>query len=437
MYDIVVGFLTFLAFIGYFTLSAMSCALHKLHKKDSKKEFKNLKQLFPYRSLHLWFFPYQEYDGVIFAVNCALTLCRITLLVGISLILLPYLTYGVLSYIGTLIALVVVVFTFFEFLPKIFGNRFPVRTLHICAQVASLFLAAALPITYLFLKIAQAYWHKNAFNVLNEFHITAKNEIIEIIQEADLSSDLNPHEKKLIESVVSFKDRIAREVMVPRVDLFCLKSDTTIKDATKLLENEGYSRTPVYRQSIDDIIGVLMYKDILAKYKEYEQLGNQEAILNAPIETILKNVLYTPETKKISNLLQEFRKKQVHLAIVVDEYGGTEGIVTIEDILEEIVGEIEDEYDEEEDQFVLQPDGSWIVDGRMSILDIDEQLGIKIPQEGDYDTIGGYIFHHAGSIPSKGFVIHHDDFTLEIFRSNDRFVEKVKIKPLKNETVPE
>jgi CBS domain containing-hemolysin-like protein len=132
-------------------------------------------------------------------------------------------------------------------------------------------------------------------------------------------------------------------------------------------------------------------------------------------------------------LLQEFRKKQVHLAIVVDEYGSTEGIVTIEDILEEIVGEIEDEYDEEEALFISQPDGSWIVDARMSLLDVEEQLGIVIPQEGDYDTVGGYIFHQAGSIPSKGFVIKHDDFTLEILRSTDRFVEKVKLKPIKKE----
>src|SRR5262249_33403368 len=159
----------------------------------------------------------------------------------------------------------------------------------------------------------------------------------------------------------------------------------------KLLENEGYSRTPVYRTTVDNIVGVLMYKDVLSKYREYEEKGNNPAILNAPIETIQKPVLYTPETKKISQLLQEFRKKQVHLAIVVDEYGGTEGIVTIEDILEQIVGEIADEYDEAEALFIPQSDGSWIVDPRISILDAEEHLGIKFPEEGDYDSIGGYI----------------------------------------------
>jgi CBS domain containing-hemolysin-like protein len=173
-----------------------------------------------------------------------------------------------------------------------------------------------------------------------------------------------------------------------------------------------------------------MYKDVLSEYMRFEQSGNDATILQAPIEKIQKNVLYTPETQKISNLLLEFRKQQVHLAIVVDEYGGTEGIVTIEDILEEIVGEIEDEYDEEEDMYFPQHDGSWVVDARMSILDLKQELGITIPQEGDYDTVGGFIFHCAGSIPSKGYVIHQEEFEMEILRSDERRVERVRIKPI-------
>ena len=224
---------------------------------------------------------------------------------------------------------------------------------------------------------------------------------------------------------------------MPRVDVFSLSSDTSIKEAAKILENEGYSRTPVYTDTVDNIVGVLMYKDILSKNQEFEEKGNDNSIIEAPIETIQKNVLYTPETKKISQLLQEFRKKQVHLAIVVDEYGGTEGIVTIEDILEEIVGDIADEYDEEEALFFPQPDGSWIVDPRMSILDAEEQLGLTIPQEGEYDSIGGYIYHCAGSIPTKGFIIHRDEFEIEILRSNDRTIEKVRIKPLRVHKDPE
>lgn len=248
-----------------------------------------------------------------------------------------------------------------------------------------------------------------------------QEELLEIIQDIADSKLLNEHDKKLVSAVLHFRDRIAREVMVPRVNLFAIPHDLTIKDAGALIEKEGYSRIPVYKSSVDNIIGVLMYKDVLIEY-----MHNR---LMKPVETIIKNVIYTPETKKISALLQEFRKKQIHMAIVVDEYGGTAGIVTIEDILEEIVGEIADEYDTEAALFKPAGKGSWIVDARMNILDLDEELGIKIPEEGEYDTVAGYIFFCLGTIPQKGAIIHHDTFELEILSSNDRVVEKVKITP--------
>ena len=344
---------------------------------------------------------------------------------------LPTLTYAWIALI--LLLFIFLSFVIGDYLPRIFGTRSPAMAIMVCAPLSSAFLFLVFPITFIFLKISNSLSRTVYFDHLHEPMAQAKQEIIEIIQESLQSPALDIHDKKLLESVLSFRDRIAREVMVPRVDVFSLSADTSIREAARLLENEGYSRTPVYLNTVDNITGVLMYKDILQRFMEYEKNGNNPIILDAPIETIQKNVLYSPETKRISLLLQEFRKKQVHLAIVVDEYGGTEGIVTIEDILEEIVGEIADEYDEEEELFITQPDGSWIVDARMNILDAEEQLKIKIPQDSDYDTIGGYIFHVAGSIPSRGFIIHHDDFEMEILRSNERSVEKVRIKPANKE----
>ena len=214
--------------------------------------------------------------------------------------------------------------------------------------------------------------------------------------------------------------------MVPRVHLFCLSSDTSIKDAAIFLERDGYSRVPVYDGSIDKIVGVLMFKDILLRYMEFTETANIQLLLE-PIESLVKDVLYTPETKNIAQLLQEFIKKRMHMAIVVDEYGGTAGLVTIEDILEEIVGEIGDEYDEEPPLFIRSGKNAWIVDARMNLLDLEEELGIKIPQDGEYDTIAGYIFFRLETIPEKGVCIHHDAFDLEIIASNERSVEKVKI----------
>ena len=141
-----------------------------------------------------------------------------------------------------------------------------------------------------------------------------------------------------------------------------------------------------------------------------------------------------PETMFIKDILNTLTRKRKSIAVVVDEYGGTEGLVTIEDILEEIVGEIEDEYDEDEESlYHLRTDGIWEVDARMTIIDIEEKLALKIPHEGDYDTIGGYVYHKMGTIPNKGVIIHHDEFELEILQSNERCVEKIAITPLSSQ----
>lgn len=446
MYLLITFLSTVFFLTGSFFLTALTSAFRRLQKRDSKKQLDALGNLFFYRPFHRYFFPKHEYEGLFFAAVCAQNIARFCYAASSVLFLIAtplfqselhqpstQTGYDLSIFWIVLLALSFILAAFLvgEYLPRILGMKLPEQVLRFCAPVSSIFMLFAFPMTYLFLKVSQTFSRTVYFDHLYEPESQTKQEIIDIIQEAQLTPGINLHDKKIIESVLSFRERIAREVMVPRVNVFSLPADTTIKDAANMLAAEGYSRTPIYRNTIDDITGVLMYKDILTKYREYEEHGNDPAILEAPIESIQKNVLYTPETKKISNLLQEFRRTQVHLAIVVDEYGGTEGIVTIEDILEEIVGDIADEYDQAESLFFLQPDGNWVVDARMGIFDAEELLGINIPQEGDYDTIGGYVFHCAGAIPSKGFVIHQDEFELEVLNSNERVVERVRIKPLK------
>lgn len=272
------------------------------------------------------------------------------------------------------------------------------------------------------------FWPKGLKRLFKKEH--SVETLSNVIQEIGDKNLLTDHDKKLFQSLITFRDRIVREVMVPRVDLFCLPATCTIKDAAIAMQKEGYSRVPVYKNTQDHIIGILMYKDILAKYMEYVTQGKDPSFLEETIEDLSKNVLYTPETKKISLLLQEFRKKQMHLAVVVDEYGGTAGVVTIEDILEEIVGEIADEYDEAEVLVFPTGKGAWVVDAGINLLDLAEEIGIKVPQEGEYDTMAGYIYYRLGTIPKKGVVLHHDDYDIEILNSGDRYVEKVKITPI-------
>ncbi|MDN3506281.1 MAG: hemolysin family protein [Simkaniaceae bacterium] len=282
------------------------------------------------------------------------------------------------------------------------------------AQIASFFLLPLYPLAILLYKILQLLPSKSTFAI--------KDKILEILHDSEFAPTLDPNDQKLILSVVSFKERIAREVMVPRIDMFTLDAETPVKEAAKHFIEEAYSRIPIWKESVDNIIGTLYYKDLLNIYL------NDSKDLDAPIEKLLKPIVYTPETKKISQLLQEFRVKQIHLAIVVDEYGGTEGIVTIEDILEELVGEIADETDHDEEAlFTPLPSGGWIVDAKMTIIDIEEELGVLIPQSPEYDTLGGFVFHKAGAIPSKGWKLHQDTFDLEILSSSERMIEKIRI----------
>lgn len=424
-------FLTILFLLGTAILGAISSAFRKLRLQDLNYDASG--KYFFYKPFHLLFFPEFEYESILCAVISGQNITRFAYaLTGFFLIsdLVGLLDSNALPHFWLfcgILGLITASFLLGDYLPRILGARFPNQTTQYGTPIASLFLFIAFPITYFGLRLTKSWIRSLSFE---ESLTQTKREIIELIQKTRLRPELNPHEKKLIEYVLRFKDRIAREIMVPRVDVFSLSCHTPIKEAARLIVEEGYSRIPVYKNSVDNIVGVLMHKDVLKEYVKYHHQGNEQAIIEAPIEKIQKPVLYTPETQKISNLLLEFRKKQVHLAIVVDEYGGTEGIVTIEDILEEIVGEIEDEYDEEEEMIFPQKDGSWVIDARIGILEFEELLGIEVPQEADYDTLGGFIFHCTGTIPPKGFVIHQELFELEILQSDERRVGKVRLRSL-------
>lgn len=424
--------------IGNFFLTAVSNALRRLHKKDAERQLKQLGYTFFYRPFHLFFFPEHAYEGLFFATICAqnfVRFCYAAAALGFlsqtsSFQNIIHSTATQLDWVWLLLGLftfILAAFLFGDYSGRILGVRFPETALRFCTLLSSFFMFLVFPFTFLFLKISQLLRRPIYLDLFAE--AIGKEEIIDLLQSATPGFDT--HDKKLIESVMNFKERIAREVMVPRVNVFSLPAEMPIKDSAALLEREGYSRIPIYQNTVDNIVGVLMYKDVLAQFIEYVQKGNDDRVIEAPIASIQKGVLHIPETKKISSLLQEFRKRQIHLAIVVDEYGGTEGIVTIEDILEQIVGEIADEYDKEEEQFYTKTDGGWIVDAKMNILDIEEELNVEIPQEGEYDTVGGYIYHITGMIPPKGFVLHQNNFDMEIVKSNERSVEKVRISPIR------
>ncbi len=249
------------------------------------------------------------------------------------------------------------------------------------------------------------------------------NALLELIEASEENGTLEEDDRELITSIFEFRDTIAREVMVPRVDMVCLEDETTLVEAHRLVIEKGHSRIPVYHDNLDTIIGVLYAKDLLA-YVEKGPLGERK------VKEAVHDPMFVPETKRVAELLREFQQARLHIAIVVDEYGGTAGLVTIEDLLEEIVGEIRDEYDTEPALYEADGRGGFIVAAKMSIGQIEDDLGIVLPEQEEYDTLGGYLFTRLGKVPEAGEVVRENGVEITVLAADERRIQKVRLVPL-------
>jgi CBS domain containing-hemolysin-like protein len=429
-------FLPALFLLGAISLTACSTALLRLGKFKSKELLRSHHgPLFFFRPILKWFFPKHEWENTYFSISLSRHIYELAYATSSFFYLMTrfpelheiFVQDSITNDWPRLLAAgsaIIAVSVILDFILRLLSSLWSKPLLRLTAPIASVYLLVLFPFVGLLLQLTRGLLQKVHLEDEAGDVLTDKSKLREMIRESELQHHLDPNDQKLITSFVNFKERVAKEIMVPRVDVFSLSAATPIREAVHLFASEGYSRIPIYRESLDEILGVALYKDILKCY------ANPDQNLDDPLETIAKPVLYAPESKKIAPLLQEFRNKQIHMAIIVDEYGGTEGIVTIEDILEELVGEIEDEYDIGEDnQFWELPTGGWVIDAKMSINDIEEQLGLQIPQNPEYETIGGYVFHCAGTIPTKGWRLSHDEFELEVLSSNERSIKKIKIVP--------
>jgi CBS domain containing-hemolysin-like protein len=222
----------------------------------------------------------------------------------------------------------------------------------------------------------------------------------------------------MIEGVEHLSDTAVKEVMVPRTDTVFLPLDETEEVVFKTLIESGHSRIPVYRESIDNVVGVLYAKDVLAALIAKKKLE---------ISSIMRKPFFVPETKKIDSLLREFKRRKVHLAVVLDEYGGTSGIVCMEDIIEEIVGEIQDEYDNEAESCVKLGPDAWLCDAKTRLDEIGDRIGIALPED-SFDSLAGYVFDLFGRIPAE-----HESFETEAARFTVQEMEAHRILSVKIE----
>ncbi|MDA0986813.1 MAG: hemolysin family protein [Bacteroidetes bacterium] len=263
---------------------------------------------------------------------------------------------------------------------------------------------------------------KNIFSLLNNLFGNPKNiseeAVIEAIDQGKSSGVINSTEHALIKSILEFSDTIVKEIMVSREDMAALNISSTREQIISAFINEGYSRIPVFDNSLNKIVGILYAKDLLSI------IELQNIII---VRDIIRPVMFIPESKKISELLKELQSKRQHIAIVVNEFGETEGLVTIEDILEEIVGEIRDEYDEEKTSILKSKDGSDIVSGKLRIEDFNLLFPEKIPESKEYSTLSGFLHKITGKIPELKEEIKYKKIVFIIEASSPRRIRQIKI----------
>ncbi len=250
----------------------------------------------------------------------------------------------------------------------------------------------------------------------------AEEEIRSIVEATDASRQLPTEEGRMIRGVIDFTEQVAREVMTPRIDIVAVGDTTKVPELLELIARSGHSRIPVYHETIDDVIGVVVARDLFGPISEGKNL--EECALSE----LIRPALFVPETSPIPVVMADLRRMKTHLAIVVDEYGGTSGVITVEDLVEEIVGEIEDEHDEgSAAPIVRESDSVFLVDARCPVDDAREQIGIDLPDGEDYDTFGGYVFQALGRVPKPGESIDVGPDRVIVESADSRRIRRLRV----------
>ena len=311
------------------------------------------------------------------------------------------------------IVLTVVVLIFGEVTPKTLAKEMPETIATAVSPVLSLLLTLFTPLTWLF-----SQWKKllGRFVHSSESDAITEGELITMVSEAENDGELTDRESQLIRSAIEFDDVEVEEILTPRVDVVAVEDDISLEELAQTFAESGYSRLPVYHDTVDNIIGVVHEKDFyIARLKK-----------SVTMEDLIAPTLYTTGSTQISQLLRTLREQHHHMAVVVDEYGGTEGIITLEDILEELVGEIWDEHDEATEDFRQQSDGSWLVSGSASVDDLYETLDLPEDEDIDSNTVNGLVQEKTHHLPKVGDHFQLNNYEGVVTRTARRRVTEVR-----------
>lgn len=323
-----------------------------------------------------------------------------------------------------IILITIIVLIFCELLPKIFASKHPQLTVKIVVIPMYLISTIIYPVSELITEIIKLTFSKLKFDKAKTA-ITEK-EITDLAELGHERGTLEEDEQEIISSFVEFKSVLVGEVMTPRVDIVSVPFDISNDELIQIINESGFSRFPVYKENLDKIIGIVHAKDLL------QFLRNKSFTKEESLTKIIRDVLFVPERKKISEMLKEFQQKKIHSAIVVDEFGGTSGLITLEDIVEEIIGEIWDEHDPEEDAVkIISPDKISVM-GKVNVNEINELLKEDlIPLSEDYDTVAGLVIHKSGDIPKEGYSFNLNNFKFTVKEVLKKRIKRIEVDKLK------
>jgi CBS domain containing-hemolysin-like protein len=305
---------------------------------------------------------------------------------------------------------------FREALPHIAARKSPERVLLALLPAYRIYARIALPVSWPLSRLVRAFVGPDG---VNEDERASEEEVQAFIETGEEEGILEGDEGRMVQSIVDLGDKVVREIMTPRPGMVAVRRETTLAELRQVFIEERYARLPVFEENLDRIVGLVYAIDLLA----YADRSAEESI-----ESLIRPVQFVPETKKVSDLLREFQRSRSTFAIVVDEYGGTSGLLTVEDILEEIVGEIHDEFDEEiGEEFVREGDGIFLVSGRADIDILKEKLGLDVDGRG-FDTVSGFVLAALGRVPESGEAIEYEGMTIEVVDAEGQRINKVRFR---------
>lgn len=260
-------------------------------------------------------------------------------------------------------------------------------------------------------------------DVENKSTFVTEEEIRSLVDVGEEEGIVNRQEREMIDGVFDMDDIYASDIMIPRMDIVAVEEGGSLEKVLEVVRNCGHSRIPVYKKNIDDIVGVIYAKDLLSI-----NFKNLDEIKAVDISSLMRPAYYVPENKKINELLKELKQKKIHMAIILDEYGGTEGLITIEDIIEEIVGDIFDEYDDEIQLIEKIKDKRYIVKAEVDLEEIEELFNVEFPKEESYGSLGGFVFNTLGRVPSQGDKIEYKGLIMTVVKLSNRRIIQIEIE---------